>query len=62
MLVKRGRKIVSEYTHKTLKKAPINHAPRVLSTGIKGMPVRAPEEREADEVAIEAVEVNEAMS
>ena len=62
MLVKRGCNIVGEYTHKTLKNAPINHAPRVLSTGIRGIPVRAPEESEGDEVAIEAVEVNVAIS
>lgn len=45
-----------------LKNAPINHAPRVLSTGIRGIPVRAPEESEGDEVGIGAAGVNEAMS
>ena len=62
MLVRHCHNTVSGYTHKTLKNAPINHAPRVLSTGIRGIPVRAPEEREGDEAGIGAAGVNEAMA
>ena len=36
-------------THKTLKNAPMNHAPRVLSTGICGMFARGSEARKRDE-------------
>ena len=45
--------------YKALKNAPINHAPRVLSTGIRGAPSIEVEEREGDMVVIGVVEMKE---
>ena len=39
-------------THKTLKNAPMNHAPRVLSTGIEGKPSKEPQAKGSDVVNI----------